>query len=382
MREEALVEFPGGQPYVLSGHMGERSTALLMPEEPLKVQAGIAAEPALLHQRIFPPYKIATLVEAADERGIGIETALAGTGLAPDHVRDPNALTSIADYIGACGNIIAAGGDLSLAHDVGSRLHLSAYRMYGYALMCSPTVRDFFDFAVRYHELAMPMLHLGWRQEGDLAIWQFTETYHSVMSRSVRDFLVRQQLMMTVTHVRDVTGAGVLPVRALIGLPSPDSAAQDASALGCPCQFDTLTHELHYPASLLTQTLRLSNRLTHQWLEETCKNLIAQPSITSGLSAEIHQLLMRATERPISMESIAQQRGMTERTLRRRLERENTRFADIVDDVRKRRALEYVQTTRMSADDIALKLGFSDSSNLRRAIKRWTGRPMGELRHR
>lgn len=35
--------------------------------------------------------------------------------------------------------------------------------------------------------------------------------------------------------------------------------------------------------------------------------------------------------------------------------------------------MEYLQTTRMSVDDVAWKVGFSDSANLRRAIRRWTG---------
>ena len=34
----------------------------------------------------------------------------------------------------------------------------------------------------------------------------------------------------------------------------------------------------------------------------------------------------------------------------------------------------------MSVEDIAWKIGFSDSSNLRRAVKRWTGQTINEVR--
>lgn len=354
-----------------------------MLERAIEAQVGgasSAADPSMLHHRAFAPYKIATLADAAAEHGISVEAVLAGTGLVPDLIRDPHGLTSIADYIRACENMIAAGADLSVAFEVGSRLHLSAYGMYGYALMCSPTVRDFFDFAVRYHLLATPMLRLCWRQDGDLAIWEFVELYHPVMSRSARDFLVRQQLMMTVTHVRDVAGPDVRPIRALVGLPDARNATLDERALGCPCQYDAPRHELHYPLSFLDRAPQFANRLTHRLLEETCNDLLARTPTTSGLSGEIYRLLMTAPHQPLTMESVARLKGMTERTLRRRLELENTRFADIVDLVRKTLALQYVRTTRMTADDIASKLGFSDTSNLRRAVKRWTGSPMGELR--
>ncbi len=80
------------------------------------------------------------------------------------------------------------------------------------------------------------------------------------------------------------------------------------------------------------------------------------------------------------MAAIAAQLGLQERTLRRRLAGENSSYGAIVDDVRRKLAIEYLQTTRMSVDDVAWKVGFSDSTNLRRAVRRWTGKTIGEIR--
>ena len=334
----------------------------------------------LLNHRIFAPYKVAALVDTVGERGIPAETVLARTGLSLDEVRNPHTLTSVRQYLMACENIIAAGADFRVAYAVGSRLHLSAYGMYGYALMCSPTMREFFDFAVRYHVLATPTLRLGWRLEGDLAIWEFTEIYTDVMSNSLRSFLIRQQMMQNFTHMRDVAGPECTPVRARFALTHPGAPIDDARILGCPCLFDQSVHELHYPASILDRAPELGNRLTRAMLEETCDRLIGQTGMTSGIAGEVYQLLLLAPNRFLSMESIAVQFGMTERTLRRRLSDEGRSYAEIVDDVRKKLALEYLRTTRMSADDIAWKVGFSDTSNLRRAVRRWTGQTISEVR--
>lgn len=344
------------------------------------VRPSRAADLPLLHQRIFAPYKLATLLDAAAEHGLAPETVLAGSTLSSERVHDPHTLTAVSDYLAACENIVAAGADPDLALDVGSRLHLSAYGMYGYALMCSPTMRDFFDFAVRYHLLATPMLRLEWRREGDLAIWRFPEIYRDAMSFPARSFLVRQQMMMTATHVRDVSGANITPIRALFGLPDTGNAVRDGRRLRCPCQYDQPAHELHYPKSLLDLAPQFANRLTHAWLEETCAELIGQTKANSSLIGEIYQRLMRAPHQAPSMEQIARDLGVTERTLRRRLTGEGARFGDIADDVRRRLSLRYLQTTRMSVDDIAAKVGFTDTANLRRAVKRWTGRTTGEVR--
>jgi len=334
----------------------------------------------LLNQKLFAPYKIAVLIDAVATRGLSPETVLDRTRLTLEEVNDPHTLTSIGQYLAAYDNVIAAGADLELAYAVGARLHLSAYGMYGYALMCSPTMREFFDFAVRYHLLATPTLSLGWRQEGAIAIWEFREVYREIMSTDLRNFLVRQQMMQNATHIRDVAGADIRPIRALFGLSDIGTAADDARVLGCPCLFGQSAHELHYPASILDQAPELANRLTRIMLEETCDRLIGQAKMTSGIAGEVYQLLMLAPNRYSSMQAIAFQLGMTERTLRRRLDDENSSYADIVDDVRKTLTLEYLQTTRLSADDIALKVGFSDSANLRRAIKRWTGQTMRDIR--
>jgi AraC-like DNA-binding protein len=71
---------------------------------------------------------------------------------------------------------------------------------------------------------------------------------------------------------------------------------------------------------------------------------------------------------------------MTTRSLRRKLEDEETSFIAIVDDVRCSLAIEYLKTTMMSTDDIALLLGFSEPTNFRRAFKRWTGKTTKEYR--
>lgn len=333
-----------------------------------------------LNQRIFAPFKLATVIDAVASRGIVPERVLDRTGLTPAEVRDPHTLTSIGQYLVACENIVAAGAEFSDAFVIGSRLHLSAYGMYGYALMCSPTMREFFDFAVRYQPLATPTVRLGWRTEGAVAIWRFEEIYRDVMSNEVRTFLVRQQMKMTFTHIRDTAGADNLPIRAIFALPEDGQARADEDALSCPCSYGQESNELHYPVGILDQTPELGNRLTRTMLEETCERLIGQSRIASGLSGEVYQLLLLAPNQSASMTSIAGQLGLQERTLRRRLASEGTSYGEIVDDVRRKLAIEYLQTTRMSVDDVAWKVGFSDSANLRRAVRRWTGKTINEVR--
>jgi AraC-like DNA-binding protein len=66
--------------------------------------------------------------------------------------------------------------------------------------------------------------------------------------------------------------------------------------------------------------------------------------------------------------------NISPRTLRRRLTEERTSYKSLVADIRKRKALDLLQTTSVSIARIAAELGYSDLSNFYRAFKRWTGK--------
>lgn len=339
-----------------------------------------APNQVLLNQKIFAPYKIATLVETVADQGITPEAVLMGTQLDADQINDPNTLTSIHQYIEACDNVIKASADASTAFQVGSRMHLSAYGMYGYALMCSSTLRDFFDFGVKYHVLATPTVHISWREEADTATWEFTDLYHHLMGAQTREFLIRQQMAQHVTHLKDAAGNECRPVRALFAFPTPADKASYERFLGCECMFDAQATELHYPQAILSQAPQLANRLTRTMLQETCDRLIGRAKTSSGVAGEVYQLMMLTPSQFPTMEQIAMHMRLTTRTLRRKLLVEGTDYGAILDDVRSSLAIEYLQTTKMSTEDIAAKLSFSDSTNFRRAFKRWTGKTPRQLR--
>ena len=87
------------------------------------------------------------------------------------------------------------------------------------------------------------------------------------------------------------------------------------------------------------------------------------------------------TDLPDDLEQIAESLYMTSRTLRRKLDAEGTSYSELLTRLRKALAIDYLRTTMLSTEDIALKLGFSDAVGFRHAFKRWTGKTPGDFRH-
>ncbi len=335
---------------------------------------------SLINERIYAPYKLAALVEVLAEQGIAPEASLRGSGIDAAQLYDASALTSVRQYAIVCRNAVSLSCDPDTPFRVGARLHLSAYGMYGYALMSCLSLRDFFRLGVKYHHLATPALSIDWKEYPDKVVWLFPDALISSPSRELKEFLIEQQFSAHVTHIRDVGGEDCSPIKACFPYPAPAHADRYPEHLGCPCYFDQEQCELVYESAILNRKPQLAHNLTATLLQETCDRLIGQAKASVGASGEVYQIMMSTPGILPSMEAVASAMNMTSRTLRRRLLAEKTSFVAILDDVRCSLALEYLKTTKMSADDIATVLGFNDSAAFRRALKRWTGKGLGELR--
>lgn len=333
-----------------------------------------------LNDKIYAPYKLSALVETLVGLGVPPSETLKGTGIPVEELDDAQALTSVGQYLSACRNAVRLVPDPITPFLVGRKMHLSAYGMYGYALMCSVTLRDFFNEGVKYHRLATPTVVIEWREEAGAAIWSFPRLAAPELSADLHRFLIEQQLVQHAVHLKDVAGPSCRPLRATLSYPEPAHADYYTRFLECPVRFGAPACELHFDAGILDQPTLLAHKLTSTLMQATCERLIGQAKTSVGASGRVYQILMATPGRVTVLSEVADMLHMHERTLRRKLESEGTSFGGIVDDVRASLALEYLRTTKMTTDDIAALIGFSDAANFRRAFKRWTGKAPSDFR--
>lgn len=93
-----------------------------------------------------------------------------------------------------------------------------------------------------------------------------------------------------------------------------------------------------------------------------------------GVSARvINALHLRVGHTELSIERIASDLNLTKRTLQRRLQDQNTNFAQLRDDLRFHYAIKYLIDDQLSVDRVSRALDFSDRTSFTNAFKRWTG---------
>ena len=82
------------------------------------------------------------------------------------------------------------------------------------------------------------------------------------------------------------------------------------------------------------------------------------------------------------MQAIAEDLGMSARTLHRRLQAEGISYQELLDQVRLDIAAAQLASGRHSIVSIAERVGFSQPSTFHRAFKSWTGLTPAEYQQR
>ena len=108
---------------------------------------------------------------------------------------------------------------------------------------------------------------------------------------------------------------------------------------------------------------------------------LVKPNNTASINAQIRRILESNLDPEMpDFESVAFQLNTSTQTLRRRLKDEDTSFQAIKDQVRRDLAIYYLSDNKLSINEIALKVGFTEPSTFHRAFKKWTDVTPGDYR--
>jgi AraC-like DNA-binding protein len=112
--------------------------------------------------------------------------------------------------------------------------------------------------------------------------------------------------------------------------------------------------------------------------------VLAGRTVASTASREVAVLMehqLRTSART-NILSIARQLGASTRTMQRRLAEESTTFQQVLEDTRRRLAVELLaEPSPQAIKEIAALLGFVAVRSFERAFQRWTGQTPGAWRN-
>jgi AraC-like DNA-binding protein len=165
--------------------------------------------------------------------------------------------------------------------------------------------------------------------------------------------------------------------------PDPGYRGEYERIFAAPVTFESVRNAMRIDPAWLTYRVAQQPRYVFGVLTRHADALLAKLDASDTMRSRAQERLLRTLHTgDIGMERIARDIGVGRDTLYRRLKAEGATFARLLDELRRRLALDYLGTGKVSVNETAYLLGFSDPAAFSRAFKRWTGERPSRVRNR
>ncbi|MFN3712088.1 MAG: AraC family transcriptional regulator [Alcanivoracaceae bacterium] len=254
---------------------------------------------------------------------------------------------------------------------MGNLMTISHHGMAGVAAVTQPTLHGCLDTIRRFCMELFPPLDMDGFEGGDGQEAAFVIRENISLAPYTHFFM--ELNMVSFYNIFQHLVAGAHELNSVdFTYPEPPWGHIYRRYFKCPVRFNQPLTCLRGNAGLAHYELPLANRLMAMSAEKTLFENIPTRAIRL-LPLRLRQMLMRYYGAFPSLERAASEMGMSGRTLRRKLAEQGTTWQQELDVVRERLAREYFARGGESVTEIALMLGFADSSAFAKAFRRWTG---------
>jgi AraC-like DNA-binding protein len=320
------------------------------------------------------------VVELAVAGGAGRADLLAASGLDRAQLEDPDGRIPLDRHIALLRSASALCADPAFALHYGERVNLAEVSVVGLIGYASETMLDAFVQLQRYSRLIMdfdfgPGPRFTLERDG-LGLWivdhrpdpnkapELTETVFAQMVNGTRRFgdtpFVRA---VQVTHA------------------DPGYRSEYERILGAPVIFGSERNAMRIDEAWLTHRIQVEPAYAFGILARHADSMLADLESAATMRGRVESLVVPILHTgDVGIQAVAARLGCSRDTLYRRLKAEGTTFERVVDALRHRLALDYLTGRKVSVNETAYLVGFSDPAAFSRAFKRWTGRSPREVR--
>lgn len=325
-----------------------------------------------------PIVSVQLMVRLANEYGLAAERCLAGTRITPEQLEDPLSEIRGNQELGVLRNVLhALGPDVPFALKAGLRYHLTTHGAWGFVQLSCCSAREAIALSFRYWDLCYSFNQVKLEVEGDVAHLVYDG---SANPDDLQAALIERDLGALLTFESDILGRRLPALALTLRGPRPAYAREFEPLFGVEPRFAAERSRLSFDASYLEIRNPLADGFGLRVSENQCHSHLEQRAARSGVAGRVRREIVRKPGEFPSMQEVAARLGVSRRTLHNQLAQEGCSYRELVEQLREALAEDLLASTRASLDEIAVRLGYSDTSSFVAAFKRWKGAPPGEYR--
>ena len=156
--------------------------------------------------------------------------------------------------------------------------------------------------------------------------------------------------------------------------PAPANPTEYERVFRARVVFGSTWNAMRMDEAWATYRVALAPRYVFGILSEHAEALLKKLESSKSTRGRVESLLMPILHTgDASMNLMAARMGLSRQTLYRNLKAEGVTFEKVLDELRHQMALHYLSGRKVSVNETAYLVGFSDPAAFSRAFKRWTG---------
>lgn len=316
---------------------------------------------------------VAAVILFGIAKGVPADEMEGATGMSLQDLVDPD--TRLPDSaLGAAWRLLSARfSDRAIALELADAAPPTAFGTLAQALHYASTHREALEMVVRYHKVLSGGLQMELQpSDGALAL-VFAHSQDAVDEGVGSE----AALALTTRMSRELLGLGDCLLRVEfehpLRYPTPKAFEDWFRA---PVQFEANRNAVVFDATALGRAPMPANpqmvRYIEAHLDLVCERLrqrIADAPLDSVRAA----IASLARQSKFGAEDVANAVGMSVRTLQRHTSKHGASLRELIDEAREASASRLLADRRLSIDEVAFLVGYSDDRAFRRAFQRWTG---------
>lgn len=310
-------------------------------------------------------------------KGIAVPDWLQQSGLPGNWLEAPRQGISLPIFERLVREAISMTREPAIGLLVGERLLVNTHGMLGYAAMSSVTIRQMLELFEHFIRLRIALITARHEVQADEVRLRFTEVLPLGDIRRP----VLEGVLLAVKNIADFSTVGACRI-AYVAFPfaRPDYASLAEGLFKCEVRYGQSWAGFSMPPEQLDEPLKMADPAAFQEAALICRRELDKLSANESMHVRVQRVLLEKQNGFPSLAVTARLFNMTPRTLHRRLLQEGTCFQDILEQIRHTLALEHLKADRLTIQEIAYALGYTEIANFRRAFKRWQGVPPSEYR--
>ena len=329
-------------------------------------------EPSLVPlQPCLHPIYARLLCAALRQRGFTEDDILSVTGLDWQHLHRDNRPLNFAQVQRLVRRAIVLTDCPWLGLEVGCATPVSAHGPVGYAAALCPDLRGVLQVLERFSVLRLSSLRLSGGVEGERYRIRVDELFDL---GDVREHILTSLAGVCLRLLEAVCG-GLPEGRLEFAFPfaEPPWGARYRELLGPHVSFAAEACSVCLPLAWLDRPSLSADAQAARIALRDCEHQLLGTRHGGDWTSKVQLRLLACSGSYPTLEQLAEEFHLSERTLIRRLREEGAHYQLLLDEVRQELACWLLQNTELSVEAVAERLGYRDTSNFSRTFRRWLG---------